>query len=38
VILLIILGGLICLFDNQIFKSRAPRREDLQDRSDKWRK
>jgi hypothetical protein len=38
VILLIILGGLICLFDNQIFKSRTPRREDLQDRSDKWRK
>ena len=38
VILLVILGGLICLFDNQIFKSRIPRREDLQDSSDKWRK
>jgi len=31
VILLTILGGLICLFDNFIFKSRTPRREDLQD-------
>ncbi len=31
VILLTILGGLICLFDNFIFKSRIPRREDLQD-------
>jgi hypothetical protein len=31
VILLTILGGLICLFNNFIFKSRAPRREDLQD-------
>jgi purine-cytosine permease-like protein len=31
VILLAILGGLICLFDNFIFKSRAPRREDLKD-------
>lgn len=26
-ILLTVLGGLICLFDNFIFKSRAPRRE-----------
>jgi hypothetical protein len=30
VILLTVLGGLICLFDNFIFKSRIPRREDLQ--------
>ena len=30
-ILLTVLGALICLFDNFIFKSRAPRREDLQD-------
>ena len=29
VILLAILGGLICLFDNFVFKSRIPRREDL---------
>ena len=33
VILLTILGGLICLFDNLIFKSRTPRQEDLQDTS-----
>jgi hypothetical protein len=33
VILLTILGGLICLFDNLIFKSRIPRQEDLQDTS-----
>jgi hypothetical protein len=31
VILLTVLGGLICLFDNFIFKSRMPRREDLKD-------
>ena len=31
VILLTILGGLICLFDNFVFKSRIPRRDDLQD-------
>jgi hypothetical protein len=31
VILLTVLGGLICLFNNFIFKSRIPRREDLQD-------
>lgn len=31
VILLAILGGLICLFDNFIIKSRIPRKEDLQD-------
>ena len=31
VILLAILGGLICLFDHFVFKSRIPRREDLQD-------
>jgi hypothetical protein len=35
VILLTILGGLICLFDNFIFKSRAPRREDFQDTTNK---
>ena len=32
-ILLTILGGLICLFDNFVFKSRIPRQEDLQDTS-----
>jgi hypothetical protein len=31
VILLTILGALICLFDNFVFKSRIPRRDDLQD-------
>jgi hypothetical protein len=31
VILLTILGGLICLFDTFIFKSRIPRGDDLQD-------
>ena len=31
VILLTVLGGLICLFDNFVFKSRIPRRDDLQD-------
>jgi len=35
VILLAILGGLICLFDNFVFKSRIPRREDLQDATHK---
>lgn len=35
VILLAILGGLVCLFDNFIFKSRIPRREDFQDTIDK---
>jgi hypothetical protein len=35
VIFLTILGGLICLFDNFIFKSRAPRREDLKDETNK---
>ena len=35
VILLTVLGGLICLFDNFIFKSRVPRREDLQDTANK---
>ena len=35
VILLAILGGLICLFDNFTFKSRIPRREDLQDKTNK---
>jgi len=35
VIFLTILGGLICLFDNLIFKSRIPRREDLQDTMNK---
>ncbi|MBK7455070.1 MAG: hypothetical protein IPJ46_15520 [Anaerolineales bacterium] len=33
VILLTIMGGLICLFDNIIFKSRIPRQDDLQDTS-----
>ena len=28
-ILLTILGGLICLFDNFVFKSRMPRHEDF---------
>jgi hypothetical protein len=31
VILLSILGGLICLFDNFVFRSRTPCRKDLQD-------
>ncbi len=31
VILLTIMGGLICLLDNFVFKSRIPQREDLQD-------
>ena len=35
VILLTILGGLICLFDNFIFKSRMPRREDMGNTNDK---
>lgn len=35
VILLTILGALICLFDNFVFKSRIPRREDLQDTTNK---
>jgi len=35
VILLAILGGLICLFDNFVFKSRTPRCDDLQDTTDK---
>lgn len=33
VILLTILGALICLFDHFVFKSRLPRREDLQDKT-----
>ena len=33
VILLTILGGLICLFDNLIFKSCIPHQEDLRDTS-----
>ena len=33
VILLTLMGGLICLFDNIIFKSRIPRQDDLQDTS-----
>ena len=33
VILLTIMGGLICLFDNIIFKSCIPRQDDLQDTS-----
>jgi hypothetical protein len=35
VILIAILGGLICLFDHFVFKSRIPQREDLQDTTDK---
>lgn len=35
VILVTILGVLICLFDNFVFKSRIPRREDLQDTAHK---
>jgi len=35
VILMTILGALICLFDNFVFKSRTPRREDLQDTTNK---
>jgi hypothetical protein len=31
VILLAILGGLVCLFDHFVFKSRMPRRENKQD-------
>ena len=31
VILLTVLGGLICLFDNLIIKSRIPHQEDLRD-------
>ena len=38
VILLVILGGLICLFDNFIFKSRTPRRADMQGTSNKGAK
>jgi len=38
VILLGILGGLICLFDHFVFKSRTPRREDLQDTTNKGKK
>ena len=30
VILLTILGGLICIFDNIVFKSRIPRHEDME--------
>jgi len=33
VIFVAILGGLICLFDNILFKSRIPRQNDLQDAS-----
>ncbi len=35
VILVAILGGLICLFDHFVFKSRMPRREDLHDTTNK---
>jgi len=35
VILLTVLGGLICLFDNFVFKSRIPREADLQDAKNK---
>ena len=35
VMLLAFLGGLICLFDNFVFKSRTPRREDFQNTTNK---
>lgn len=35
IILLTVLGGLICLFDHFVFKSRLPRREDIQDTTNK---
>ena len=35
VILLTILGGLVCLFDHFIFKSRIPRQEDMQETTNK---
>jgi hypothetical protein len=38
VILLAVLGALICLFDNFIFKSHIPRRTDLQDTSNNGEK
>jgi hypothetical protein len=38
VILLTVLGALICLFDNFIFKSRIPRREDMQNTTNKGAK
>jgi hypothetical protein len=38
VILLTILGGLICLFDNFVFKSRIPRRKDIQNTVNKGAK
>lgn len=38
VILLTILGALICLFDHFVFKSRMPRREDMQDTTNKGAK
>jgi hypothetical protein len=31
VILLTVLGGLICIYNNFVLKSRIPKREDLQD-------
>lgn len=31
VIFLAVLGGLVCLFDDFIFKSRIPQQEDLKD-------
>ena len=38
VILLTILGGLICLFDNIVFKSRILRREDMENIHDQGSK
>jgi len=35
VILVALMGGLICLFDHFVFKSRTPRSEDLQSLKDK---
>ena len=38
VIILAILGGLICLFDHFVFKSRTPRRQDMNDTTNKGAK
>jgi hypothetical protein len=38
VILLAILGGLVCLFDNFIFKSHIPKREDMENIHDQGSK
>ena len=38
VILLAVLGSLICLFDNFVFKSHMPRREDMENIHDQGSK